>query len=48
LTKIDGVTKAEVSLEKGEAVVTFDDARTTVDVLTKATAKAGYPSKVKQ
>jgi mercuric ion binding protein len=48
LTRIDGVTKADVSLEKGEAVVTFDDAKTKVDVLTKATAKAGYPSRVKQ
>jgi periplasmic mercuric ion binding protein len=48
LTKIDGVAKADVSLEKAEAVVTFDDAKTQVDVLTKATAKAGYPSKVKQ
>ena len=48
LTKIPGVTKAEVSLQKAEAVVTFDDAKTSVDVLTKATTRAGYPSKLRQ
>ena len=48
LTKIGGVTKADVNLEKAEAVVTFDDARTNIDALTKATANAGYPSKLKQ
>lgn len=47
LTKIDGVTKADVSLEKAEAVVTFDDAKTTLEALTKATAGAGFPSKLK-
>jgi mercuric ion binding protein len=40
--------EAEVSLEKAEAVVTFDDARTTPEALTKATANAGYPSKLKR
>jgi mercuric ion binding protein len=47
LRKIAGVSKAEVSLEKAEAVVTFDDAKTNVDALTKATAAAGYPSTLK-
>lgn len=47
LTKINGVTKADVSLEKAEAVVTFDDAKTSTDVLLKATNDAGYPSKLK-
>lgn len=36
------------SFETKEAVVTFDDARTKVDALRKATATAGYPSMVKQ
>jgi mercuric ion binding protein len=31
LTKVDGVQKAEVSYEKREAVVTFDDAKTNAD-----------------
>jgi periplasmic mercuric ion binding protein len=44
LTKLDGVTKADVSLEKREAVVTYDDAKTNVDALLKATKDAGYPS----
>lgn len=48
LQKIDGVSKAEVSLERKEALVTFDDAKTNVDALTKATAAAGFPSRPKQ
>ena len=45
--KIDGVSKADVSLERAEAVVTFDDAKTNVDTLTSAVTKSGYPSKLK-
>jgi mercuric ion binding protein len=48
LTKIDGVTKADVSLEKSEAVVSFDDAKTNVEALLKATAGAGFPSTLKK
>ena len=48
LSKVAGVQKAEVSFEKREAVVTFDDAKTNADALTKATANAGYPATVKQ
>jgi len=44
LTKVDGVTKTEVSFERREAVVTFDDAKTNVQTLTEATKNAGYPS----
>jgi periplasmic mercuric ion binding protein len=47
LSKVDGVRKAEVSFKTLEAVVTFDDARTNAEALTKATASAGYPSSVK-
>ncbi len=47
LSKVDGVQKAEVSFEKREAVVTFDDAKTNVEALTKATENAGYPAGVK-
>ena len=47
LIKINGVSNADVSLEKAEAVVTFDDVKTTVEALTKATAGAGFPSKLK-
>lgn len=48
LTKVEGVTKAEVSFENREATVTFDDAKTNAQALTKATEDAGYPSSVKQ
>ena len=48
LTKISGVTRANVSLDKAEAVVTFDDTKTSIEVLLKATRGAGYPSKLKQ
>jgi len=48
LSKVDGVSKAGVNFDKREAVVTFDDAKTSVQKLTKATEDAGYPSSVKQ
>ena len=47
LTKVTGVARVEVSYEKLEAVVTFDDAITNVDALISATTRAGYPSVVK-
>ena len=48
LTKVQGVTQADVNLEKAEAVVTFDNSKTNVDALIKATTAAGYPSAVKK
>ena len=48
LTSVDGVTKAEVNFDKRQAVVTYDDAKTNVEALTKATTNAGYPSTLKQ
>ncbi len=47
LSKVEGVSKTEVTFEKREAVVTFDDSKTTIQKLTKATEDAGYPSSVK-
>ena len=47
LTKVSGVTKADVSLEKEEAVVTFDDRKTNAEALIKAVKQAGYPSRIK-
>lgn len=44
LTKVPGVTRAEVSFDKRQATITFDDAKTNVEALTRATASAGYPS----
>ncbi len=48
LTKVEGVSKVAVTFEKREAIVTFDDARTNVQALTKATGNAGYPASVKK
>ena len=48
LTRVDGVSQVDVTLEKREAVVTFDDAKTSVLMLTRATEAAGYPSSVKR
>ncbi|WP_345797220.1 mercury resistance system periplasmic binding protein MerP [Castellaniella sp. MT123] len=48
ISKVDGVSKTDVNFDKREAVVTFDDAKTSVQKLTKATEDAGYPSSVKQ
>ena len=47
LLKVAGVQKVEVSYEKLEAIVTYDDAKTNVDALTNATKRAGYPSSEK-
>lgn len=47
LTRVTGVEKAEVSYPRREAVVTFDDEKTTVGSLTEATANVGYPSHAK-
>lgn len=45
LRAVPGVSKVDVSFGKKDAVVTFDDTKTSVAALTKATADAGYPSK---
>lgn len=48
MSKVDGVTKVDVSYEKREAVVRFDDARTTLQAIAKASADAGYPAREKK
>lgn len=48
LSRVDGVGKVDVAFEKREAVVSFDDAKTSVQKLTRATEDAGYPSTAKQ
>lgn len=47
LRTVSGVSKVDVSFERKEAVVTFDDAKVKVETLTKATSNAGYPATVK-
>jgi len=44
LQKVPGVSKIEVQYEKKQVVVTFDDSKTGIDALVKATTNAGYPS----
>jgi len=41
---VPGVAKAVVSYKDKTAVVTYDDTRTDVTALTRATTEAGYPS----
>ena len=48
ISKVEGVSKVDVTFETRQAVVTFDDAKTSVQKLTKATEDAGYPSSVKR
>jgi mercuric ion binding protein len=44
LEKVPGVSKVDVRFEKKQAVVTYDDAKTNIDALVKATTNAGYRS----
>ena len=46
LSKVDGVSRAEVDYGKRQAVVSFDDSKTSAEALTGATKAAGYPSTV--
>lgn len=48
LTRVEGVRKVDVTFKNREAAVTFDDAKTNVQALTRATANAGYPAAVKK
>ena len=47
LSQVAGVQKVEVSYERREAIVNFDDAKVATPRLMQATADAGYPSTVK-
>lgn len=44
LLKVPGVSAAKVSYERRTARVTYDDAKTDVGALTRATDAVGYPS----
>ena len=44
LSAVPGVVEVEVTLSPPRAVVSWDPSRTTVEMLTKATAEEGYPS----
>ena len=46
MAAVPGVSRVAVSLEKKAAVVTFDDAATTVEAVAAASAHAGYPARL--
>jgi len=48
MSKVNGVTKVDVSYEKREAVVTFDEAKASLQAIAKASADAGYPAREKK
>jgi mercuric ion binding protein len=48
LSRVRGVSKATASLEKKEAVVTYDESKTNVEALIKATADIGFPATLKR
>ncbi len=48
LSAVSGVENVSVNEVKKDAVVTFDDSKTNVKALIKATTDAGYPSIVAQ
>ena len=47
LTHVSGVSNVTVSFKDKTAVVVFDDAKASVNDLTTAATKAGFPSEVK-
>lgn len=47
LEKVPGVESAKVDYKTKRAVVTYDPAKASTEILTAATAQAGYPSTVR-
>ena len=48
LKKVPGVLEAKVTLNPPAAEVTYDDAKTGPEQLTRATANAGFPSTLRK
>lgn len=48
LRGVPGVSKVDVDVEKKEVLVRFDPAKASVEDLTAATAKKGFPSSVRK
>lgn len=46
LSRVPGVSHVEVHYSQREAIVAYDDTKTSISKLTAATADAGYPSSV--
>lgn len=47
LEKVPGVSKVKATFEPKEAVVTFNDEKTSVEALLEATKRVGFPAQVK-
>jgi mercuric ion binding protein len=45
ISAVPGVSKVDVSLETHTAVVTFDDAKTSLDAIAATSANAGFPAR---
>jgi len=45
IAAVPGVSKVDVSFEKKTAVITFDNAKTSLDAVTGASTNAGYPAR---
>jgi copper chaperone len=48
LKKTEGVTAYEVSLERGEAAVSYDPTKTTPETIAESVSKTGFPASVKR
>jgi len=48
LAGVDGVRNVHVSYERKTAIVTYDESKVALPALMEASAKAGYPARVKQ
>lgn len=48
LSQVEGVTQVSASLDKKEAVVSYDDSKVSAETLMKSTSNAGYPSHIKK
>jgi mercuric ion binding protein len=46
ISKVDGVLSVSATMKDRSATVAFDDTKTTIDKVRKATASIGYPSTV--
>lgn len=47
IERVDGVATVEVSFERKEARVTFEDSITSLDEIAGASTNAGYPARLK-
>ncbi|MDD5375565.1 mercury resistance system periplasmic binding protein MerP [Acidithiobacillus sp.] len=48
LQRVPGVEKVGIDEAKKQVIVTYNDSKTNVQALTRATKDAGYPSSIKQ